>query len=116
MPVCVLLDVSAALAIGTRFSRDADKSELKWMAPAAVIGAVLGVTLLVSLPRQATLTALGLFLLAHGGLGRSKTRVGCACAHTGSYLSRLIFSILVPSMRIKRVGPARLGECRSPSL
>jgi uncharacterized membrane protein YfcA len=66
LPVCVLLDVSAALAIGTRFSRDADKSELKWMAPAAVIGAVLGVTLLVSMPRQLTLTALGGFLIAYG--------------------------------------------------
>lgn len=66
LPVCVLLDVSAALALGTRFSRDADKSELKWMAPATVIGAVLGVTLLVNLPRQITLTALGLFLLAYG--------------------------------------------------
>jgi len=66
LPVCVLLDVSAALALGTRFSRDADKSELKWMAPATVIGAVLGVTLLVNLPRQVTLTALGLFLLVYG--------------------------------------------------
>ncbi len=36
------------------------------MAPACLIGAVLGVTLLVSLPRQATLIALGAFLLAYG--------------------------------------------------
>ena len=58
LPVCVLLDVSAALAIGTRFSREADYRELKWLAPAALIGAVLGVTLLVNLPRQGTLAAL----------------------------------------------------------
>jgi uncharacterized membrane protein YfcA len=66
LPMCVLLDVAAALAIGVRFSPEADLSELKWLAPSALIGAVLGVTLLVSLPRQATLTALGVFLVAYG--------------------------------------------------
>ena len=66
LPVCVLLDVSAALAMGTRFSRDADYRELKWLAPTSLVGAVLGVTLLVSLPRQGTLAALGVFLLAYG--------------------------------------------------
>ena len=66
LPVCVLLDVAASIAIGTRFSREADKGELVWMAPASLIGAVLGVTLLVSLPRQATLVSLGLFLAAYG--------------------------------------------------
>ena len=66
LPVCVLLDVSAAVAIGTRFSRESDKQELLWMAPACLIGAVLGVTLLVSLPRQTTRVALGAFLLAYG--------------------------------------------------
>jgi uncharacterized membrane protein YfcA len=64
--VCVLLDVSAAVALGARFTRASDKQELVWMAPACLIGAVLGVTLLVSLPRHTTLIALGLFLLAYG--------------------------------------------------
>ena len=66
LPVCVLLDVAAALAIGTRFPRNADRSELKWLAPFALIGAVLGVTLLVNLPRQAILIALGAFLVVYG--------------------------------------------------
>lgn len=66
LPVCVLLDVSAALALGTRFSSGANFAELKWMAPAAVVGAILGVTLLVNLPRQGTLAALGVFLIAYG--------------------------------------------------
>jgi len=67
LPMSVLLDVSAALALGTRFSREADKSELKLMVPTCLIGAVLGVTLLVSLPRAATIAALGVFLIAYGG-------------------------------------------------
>ncbi len=66
LPMCALLDVSAAVAMGTRVSRDADYRELKWLAPMAVLGAVLGVTLLVNLPRQATLAAFGVFLLAYG--------------------------------------------------
>src|SRR3954471_20508167 len=66
LPVCVLLDVSAAIAIGTRFSRESDKRELFWMAPACLIGAVLGVTLLVNLPRHITLVILGAFLLLYG--------------------------------------------------
>ncbi len=66
LPLCVLLDVAASIAIGTRFSRESDKQELLWMAPACLVGAVLGVTLLVSLPRQATIVSLGAFLLAYG--------------------------------------------------
>ena len=66
LPVCVLLDVAASIAMGMRFSRESDKQELLWMAPACLVGAVLGVTLLVSLPRNATLVALGVFLLAYG--------------------------------------------------
>jgi uncharacterized membrane protein YfcA len=66
LPMCVLLDVSAALALGVRFSRAADRSELMVLAPASLIGAVTGVTLLVTLPRAATLVAFGLFLLSYG--------------------------------------------------
>lgn len=66
LPVCVLLDVSAALAMGARFSRQADRRELQWMAPLCLLGAVLGVTLLVNLPRQATLVAFGGFLILYG--------------------------------------------------
>jgi len=59
LPMAVLLDPLAALALGRRFSREADKSELKWLAPFSLVGAVAGVTLLVTLPRSVTLIALG---------------------------------------------------------
>ncbi len=62
LPLCVLLDVASALALGTRFSREADWGELKWMVPLSAVGAVAGVTLLVNLPRGATLGAFGCFL------------------------------------------------------
>jgi hypothetical protein len=65
LPLAVLLDVSAALALGARFSRAADKSELMLLTPFSLVGAVLGVTLLVALPRQATIAGIGVFLLAY---------------------------------------------------
>ena len=66
LPMCALIDMSAALALGVRFSREADWSELKWMVPLSLAGAVAGVTLLVALPRQATIAGIGLFLVAYG--------------------------------------------------
>ncbi len=77
LPMCVLLDVAAALAMGARFSRDADLAELKWMAPLCLVGAVLGVTLLVKLPRQATLAAFGSFLLFYGVYTLRRKEGGC---------------------------------------
>jgi uncharacterized membrane protein YfcA len=65
LPLAVLLDVSAALALGARISRAADSSELVLLTPFSVVGAVLGVTLLVALPRQATIAGIGVFLLAY---------------------------------------------------
>jgi uncharacterized membrane protein YfcA len=66
LAVTVLLDVAASLAVGARFRRDADRSELAWLAPFAVLGNILGVTLLVGLPRRASLGSLGAFCLAYG--------------------------------------------------
>lgn len=66
LPLCVLLDVSAALTLGARFSREADRGELKWLGAFSLIGAVAGVTLLVVLPQRWTLGACGLFLLCYG--------------------------------------------------
>lgn len=66
LPMCVILDVSASFALGSRFSRDADLGELKWMAPFSLAGAVAGVTALVTIPQQATLFAFGIFLCVYG--------------------------------------------------
>lgn len=65
LPTCVLLDVVAALAVGGRITREADWTELRWMIPFAIIGAVVGVTLLVNLPQRAVMSALGLFLVIY---------------------------------------------------
>lgn len=66
LPLCVMLDVGASLVVGVKFRRDGDWRELRWMVPCSAAGAVLGVTLLVNLPRQAAIAGLGLFLVAYG--------------------------------------------------
>ena len=65
LPMCALIDATAALALGVRISRDAEWSELKWMVPLSLAGAIAGVTLLVALPRQATIAGIGAFLVAY---------------------------------------------------
>jgi uncharacterized membrane protein YfcA len=66
LPLAVLLDVGAALIMGVRFQRNADWGELRWMVPASLAGALLGVTLLVSLPRKTAIAAMGVCAIAYG--------------------------------------------------
>lgn len=77
LPMCVLIDVCAALAMGSRFSRQADRGELAWMAPSSLAGALAGVTLLVTLSQAWLLGVLGAFLCLYGvysGLAPAPTR------------------------------------------
>lgn len=66
LPLCVMLDVGASLVVGVKLHSDADWRELRLMVPCSLAGAVLGVTLLVNLPREASIAGLGLFLVAYG--------------------------------------------------
>lgn len=66
LPLAVLLDVAASLVVGVKFHSEADWRELKWMVPCCVAGALLGVTLLVRLPREAAIAGLGALLVAYG--------------------------------------------------
>lgn len=82
LPLAVLLDVGAALVMGVRFHHNADWRELRWMVPASLLGAIVGVTLLVNLPRRiaifglgATVIAYALYSLRHGSLARRLSAV-----------------------------------------
>lgn len=65
LPMCALIDATAALALGARFSRAADRTELGWMVPFSLAGAVAGVTLLTALPREATMAGIGALLVSY---------------------------------------------------
>jgi uncharacterized protein len=66
VPICLLLDFSASLGIGTTFRQHVDQKELKLLIPFAIVGTVVGITLLVHLPRTAALMVLGASILAYG--------------------------------------------------
>ena len=59
-----LCDLAAALRVGLENPRNAVRVEYYRLAPTIVLGTALGVTLLVNLPRQALMAALGVFILA----------------------------------------------------
>ena len=59
LPVASALDLTAALAISRANTKNVALTELYRMIPMAFIGAVAGVTLLVSLPRSAVFAVLG---------------------------------------------------------
>jgi hypothetical protein len=69
VPLQLVLDFIAALALGTRVRAQVDRAEMAWLLPFMLVGMVAGVTLLVRLPRRATLAALGLLALVYGLLG-----------------------------------------------
>ena len=65
LPLAAILDLAAALALSAHTRRDAVNRELLALVPFTLIGLALGVTLLVRLPRDATLLALGVFVCAY---------------------------------------------------
>jgi uncharacterized membrane protein YfcA len=63
LPMLVVLDISAALILGARFRADTARREITLLVPFTLLGCALGVTLLVNLPRDALMIAIGVFTL-----------------------------------------------------
>jgi uncharacterized protein len=65
LPLAALLDLGSAVVLGFHTRRQADTRELITLVPFTLVGLTLGITLLLRLPRRATLLALGLFVCAY---------------------------------------------------
>jgi uncharacterized protein len=65
LSLAAALDLGSAAALGLHTRKQADVRELLVLAPFTLVGLALGVTLLVRLPRDATLLALGIFVCAY---------------------------------------------------
>src|SRR5262245_3451531 len=97
LALAAILDLSSALLLGFHTRRQADGRELAVLVPFTLVGLTLGVTLLVRLPRNATLLALGLFVCAFAlyvlfrrGTARRLSRVWTAPAGiTGGVIGAL---------------------------
>ncbi|MBI3715628.1 MAG: sulfite exporter TauE/SafE family protein [Betaproteobacteria bacterium] len=66
VPLVVLLDLVASAMVGKASRQAISGPELKRLLPYFIVGIILGVTLLVSLPQRPALIALGLFCLVVG--------------------------------------------------
>ena len=69
IPLQSTLDLIAALVLGGKERKQVDWQELRWLLVPMLIGMVLGTTLLIELPRRASLLALGIFVVAFGVAG-----------------------------------------------
>lgn len=69
IPLQSSLDLIAALVLGGKERKQVDWRELRWLLVPMLIGMVLGTTLLIELPRRASLVALGVFVVAFGVAG-----------------------------------------------
>jgi uncharacterized membrane protein YfcA len=65
LPLAGILDLASAIALGLHTRREAQREELFVLIPFTLLGLVLGVTLLVNLPRALALRALGGFVCAY---------------------------------------------------
>jgi uncharacterized membrane protein YfcA len=66
VPLMVLLDMSAAILIGSKNREHVNKEEIKRLVPVMFVGFVLGVTLLVKVDPDTLRVALGVFAVAVG--------------------------------------------------
>jgi len=65
LSVFALVDFVSALRIGLQNPKDAAKAEIIRMVPFVLAGTVVGVTVLVNLPRAGAMLALGLFIVLY---------------------------------------------------
>jgi uncharacterized membrane protein YfcA len=69
IPLQSSLDLVAALLLGGRERKQVDWLELRWLIGPMLVGMILGTTLLIELPKRASLVALGTFVFAFGVAG-----------------------------------------------
>jgi uncharacterized protein len=75
LAVFAIVDFVNALRLGLENPRNAVRDEWTRMVPLMIVGIVVGTTLLVNLPRKATLIALGVFVLCYSVYSLSRRGV-----------------------------------------
>lgn len=66
MPFVLALDFTASIALGGKTRKHINWNELKPLLPFGAAGVILGVTLLIHMPREPLLIGLGIFVLIFG--------------------------------------------------
>lgn len=66
LPLCVLLDFVTAMTLGKSTHTQVDRQEIRRLLPFVLVGTLIGVSLLIQLPRHISLLCLGAFITAYG--------------------------------------------------
>ncbi len=66
VPLILLLDFTASVLLGHNAKQHVNWKEIRPLLPFSLIGVVLGVVLLINLPKEPLLTGLGVFVMAFG--------------------------------------------------
>ncbi|MHB1619594.1 MAG: sulfite exporter TauE/SafE family protein [Sulfuricella sp.] len=66
VPFVLVLDFTASIALGGKSREQIDWNELKPLLPFGAVGVMLGVALLIHMPREPLLVGLGIFVLIFG--------------------------------------------------
>ncbi|TSA15043.1 MAG: sulfite exporter TauE/SafE family protein [Betaproteobacteria bacterium] len=82
VPLTLLLDLTAAIALGTRTRGQADRAELRRILPFVLLGLALGLALLIHLPERVLLLLLGSFVL-YAGISSLARRPAAGVLHPG---------------------------------
>ena len=80
VPLTLLLDLFAAIVLGTRMGGQADRGELRRILPFVLLGLTLGLALLIHLPERVLLLLLGCFVL-YAGIGNLARKPGAEPLH-----------------------------------
>jgi uncharacterized membrane protein YfcA len=119
LSLAAALDLGSAAALGVHTKKQADVRELLVLAPFTIIGLAIGVTLLVSLPRDATLLALrvfvcgyALYIILQHGPRRPLGRVWAAPAGLLSGVLGALFGVGGPPYVIYIAG--RISDTTAP--
>ena len=123
LSLAAALDLGSAAALGLHTRKQADVRELLVLAPFTIIGLALGVTLLVHLPRDATLLALGIFvcgyalyIMLHHGPRRPLGRVWAAPAGILSGILGALFGVGGPPYVVYIAGRISNGSAQRATI
>jgi hypothetical protein len=87
LAVFAIVDFVNALRLGLENPRNVVLAEVARMVPLMIVGVATGVTLLVNLPRNASLVALGIFVLAYALYSLSRRGALAVVSRHWSYLA-----------------------------
>src|SRR5207249_1074051 len=107
LAVFAVVDFANGLRLGLENPKNAILGDVARMVPLMIVGIVTGTTLLVNLPRNASLIALGAFVLAYAIYSLSRRAAAATAIPAGLfavYIASRVFRVISREMVMRAVG------------